>query len=104
MGAKMKTDADRVYARIKTEDKEKLMLAANALGITINQFLVQSGLEKAEKLIEQELTVQLNNEERVRFFNLLENPPTPSDYLQQSVMEFKNSELMQKDSGKPSAC
>ncbi len=100
----MRSESDRVYTRIKIEDKEKLMLAANALGITINQFLVQSGLEKAEKLIEQELTVQLNNAERAQFFNLLENPPAPSDYLQQAAMEFKNSELMQKDPGKTSAC
>jgi uncharacterized protein (DUF1778 family) len=100
----MRTNIDRVYTRIKTEDKEKLMLAANALGITINQFLVQSGLEKAEKLIEQELTIQLSNKERARFFDLLENPPAPSDYLQQAVTEFKNSELIQKDFGKPFEC
>jgi len=98
----MKTD--RVYTRINIEDKEKLMRAAHISGLTINQFLVQSGLEKAEKLIAQELVVLLSNEERKSFFNLLENPPPPSDYLKQATMEFKNSELGQKDPGKTAAC
>ena len=100
----MRNETNRVYARIKVENKEKLMLAANVLGLTINQFLVQSGLEKAEQLMKQELTVQLNNEERTRFFNLLDNPPTPSNYLQQAAIEFKNSELMQNNPLKRSEC
>lgn len=93
----MKGEMDRVYTRIKIEDKEKLMLAANSLGITINQFLVQSGLEKAQEIMEQELTIKLNEKERQRFFGLLENPTPPSDYLKQAAQEFKNSELLQKD-------
>ena len=93
----MKSEMDRVYTRIRLEDKEKLMLAANELGMTINQFLVQAGLEKAEELIENELTLQLELAERQRFFHLLENPPPPSAYLQQAAYDFQASELIQND-------
>jgi len=45
---------ERITARVSEQIKETLMAAADLTGATLNQFLVQSALEKAENIIEKD--------------------------------------------------
>lgn len=76
---------ERITARISEEVKQVLAQAAELSGATLNQFLVQAALEKAQRMIEQENIIRLSRRNAEWFFNALENPPKPNAKLLQAV-------------------
>ncbi len=64
----------RLTTRITDHVQERLQVAADIVGATLNQFVVQAALEKAEKLIESESTIALTRRESLRLLELIENP------------------------------
>ncbi|MFA6921748.1 MAG: DUF1778 domain-containing protein [Gallionella sp.] len=65
----------RLTTRITDHVQETLQMAADIVGATMNQFVVQAALEKAEKVIESESTIVLSRRESLRLLELLDNPP-----------------------------
>ena len=65
----------RLTTRITDHVQEKLQVAADIVGATLNQFVVQAALEKADKVIESESTIVLTRRESLRVLELIENPP-----------------------------
>ena len=65
----------RLTTRITDHVQEKLQVAADLVGATLNQFVVQAALEKADKVIESESTIILTRRESLRLLELIENPP-----------------------------
>lgn len=65
----------RLTTRITDHVQETLQMAADIVGATMNQFVVQAALEKAEKVIESESTIVLSRRESLRLLELIENPP-----------------------------
>lgn len=65
----------RLTTRITEHVQEKLQAAADLVGATLNQFVVQAALEKADKVIESESTIVLTRRESLRLLELMENPP-----------------------------
>jgi uncharacterized protein (DUF1778 family) len=47
----------------------------------MNQFLVQSALERAQNVIEEQGIIRLSAEASETFFNAIENPPPPNEKL-----------------------
>jgi uncharacterized protein (DUF1778 family) len=80
---------ERITARISEEVKQLLAQAAELSGATLNQFLVQAALEKAQRMIEQENIIRLSRRNAEWFFNVLENPPKPNAKLLQAVAVHK---------------
>ncbi|HIJ86420.1 MAG TPA: DUF1778 domain-containing protein [Desulfuromonadales bacterium] len=72
---------ERIPARMPTAVYEKLVEAAQAIGATLNQFLVQSALEKANEILEQERVIKLSAASAKTIFGLIENPPPPNERL-----------------------
>jgi uncharacterized protein (DUF1778 family) len=71
----------RVVARIPPAVKETLQKAADLSGATLNQFLIQSALNAANQILETERTIFLSERDAQTVFDLLENPPAPSQQL-----------------------
>jgi len=65
----------RITTRVTDHAHGKLQAAADLVGVTLNQFVVQAALEKAEKVIESESTITLTRWESMRLLELIENPP-----------------------------
>lgn len=65
----------RLTTRITDHVQETLQMAADIMGATMNQFVVQAALEKAEKVIESESTIVLSRRESLRLLELIDNPP-----------------------------
>jgi len=65
----------RLTTRLTEHVQDKLQTAADLVGATLNQFVVQAALEKAERLIESESTLVLTRAESLRLLELMENPP-----------------------------
>ena len=76
---------ERIPARMPTAVYERLVEAAQAVGATLNQFLVQAALEKANSILEEERTIKLSSASAEAVFALMENPPEPNEYLKNAM-------------------
>ncbi len=50
----------RITARVPAQGQDTLELAAAMVGATVNQFMVQTALREAERIIEQERVIKLS--------------------------------------------
>ena len=80
---------ERIPARMPTAVYEKIVEAAQSIGTTLNQFLVQSALEKANAILEQERVLTLSTAAAKTVFDLIENPPAPNDKLKAAMQRRK---------------
>ena len=89
----MQTDKNnqRVSARVPAHIYDTLVQAAVISGSTVNQFLVQSALEKAKIVIENEQAIKLTTQSAKSFFSAIENPPPPNKKLKTAVKMYKKS-------------
>ena len=72
-----------------TSAYEQLEAAARAMGTSVNQFMVQSALEKAEVVLEKEKLIKLSSEESLKLFSILDNPPEPNEQLKKSFASLQ---------------
>lgn len=89
----MTAQAVRITTRITPRIQEKLLEASEILGSTLNQFLVQAAIEKAEMVIESEARIRLTRRESLRLLELTENPPPRNEkFLQAQERYLKGRE------------
>ena len=81
----------RVSARVPLNVYDMLSQAAELSGATVNQFLVQSALEKAQKVMERERFIRMTTRSANLFFDALENPPEPNEKLKHAIKVYKGS-------------
>ncbi len=81
----------RVSARVPPHVYDMLAQAAELSGATLNQFLVQSALEKAKKVMEREHFIKMTTRSANLFFDALENPPEPNQKLKHAIKAYKDS-------------
>lgn len=74
----------RLTTRLTDHVLDKLQVAADLVGATLNQFVVQAALEKADKVIESESTIVLTRRESLRLMEMLENPPPRNEKFLQA--------------------
>ena len=75
----------RISARVSASIAERLQQAAELTGTTLNQFLVQAALEKANKLLEVEKLLLFSAEDAAMFIHKLDNPSPPNERLAQAI-------------------
>jgi uncharacterized protein (DUF1778 family) len=88
----------RLTTRIPDHVREKLQVAADIVGATLNQFVVQAALEKAQKVIESESTIVLTRGESLRLLELLESPPPRNEKFVQAQARYQR---IKNDAGSP---
>lgn len=81
----------RLTTRITDHVQEKLQAAADIVGATLNQFVVQAALEKAERVIESESTILLTRRESLRLLEMLENPPPRNAKFLQAQARYQRT-------------
>jgi uncharacterized protein (DUF1778 family) len=64
---------------------DRLVEAAQAVGATLNQFLVSSALEKADAILERERVIKLSAASSEALFAIMENSPEPDEYLKKAM-------------------
>jgi uncharacterized protein (DUF1778 family) len=72
---------DRITARIPHANRLLIERAAAVYGATLNQFIVQSSLDRAGEILEREETLRLSERDAMTFLHALENPAKPSEKL-----------------------
>lgn len=80
----------RFTTRITAHVQDKLQIAADLVGATLNQFVVQAALEKAEKIIETESTIVMTRRESLMLLDMMENPPPRNEKFLQAQAQYRN--------------
>ncbi|MBI2313142.1 MAG: DUF1778 domain-containing protein [Betaproteobacteria bacterium] len=83
----------RITARVPQNVHDTLQQAADLLGATLNQFVVQAALTEAQRIIERERVIHLSSNDAAFLLNLLENPPAPNARLRKALQNYKNRTL-----------
>ncbi len=79
---------ERVNLRVDAKTKAMLVQAAEISGTRLTEFLVQTALDRADRLVSQPKVTRVSNEEFFRVLDLIENPPAPTDYLVEAMQRF----------------
>jgi uncharacterized protein (DUF1778 family) len=81
----------RITARVSDNVRVTLEQAAELLGATVNQFVVQTAYQEAQRVIERESVIRLSQKDARKVFALLDIPPKPNRRLKEAVKAFKGS-------------
>lgn len=79
----------RITARVTDSVRDTLEQAAELLGATVNQFVVQTAYLEAQRVIERESVIRLSQKDAQEVLTLLDNPPKPNKRLKDAVKAFK---------------
>ena len=78
----------RITARVPLIVQETLEMAASLTGATLNQFVVQTALREAERIIAQERVIRLSAREAQAFLAALETPLPPNAALKAALDDY----------------
>ena len=81
----------RITARVSDSVRVTLEQAAELLGATVNQFVVQTAYQEAQRIIERESVIRLSQKDAREVLSLLDHPPKPNNRLKAAVEEFKGT-------------
>lgn len=76
---------DRITARLPRATRSIIERAAAIYGASINQFLVQAAVERANEVLRSTEAVTLSARDAQAFIDALANPPEPNKELQEAV-------------------
>lgn len=81
----------RITARVPDNVRVTLEQAAELLGATVNQFVVQTAYQEAQRVLERESVIRLSQQDARKIFTLVDYPPKPNARLKAAVKAFKGS-------------
>lgn len=76
--------SERIQIRMDTVAKAKIEQAANFAHRSVSSFILSSTLKFAEKVIQDNQRVELNDQDRDLFFEAVLNPPVPTKKLSEA--------------------
>lgn len=71
----------RINLRVRTEQKAMLLRAAAVRNMDLTDFVLQSALHEAERVIEEAERITLSERDSLTVLKLLEKPPPPNARL-----------------------
>jgi len=80
----------RITARVSNTVRDTLEQAAELLGATVNQFVVQTAYLEAQRVIERESVIRLSQKDARVVLALLDHPPKPNQRLKAAVKLAKD--------------
>jgi uncharacterized protein (DUF1778 family) len=85
-------ERDRISARLPKDVRERIEEAAYRCGSTLNQFLVQAAIEKADHILEREKVMKLSARDAEWLLNVLDQPPrSPNAKLQRALDDYQKA-------------
>ena len=81
----------RITARVLDRVRVTLEQAAELLGSTVNQFVVQTAYQEAQRVVERESVIRLSQKDARVVLSLFDHPPKPNQRLKDAVKTFKGT-------------
>jgi uncharacterized protein (DUF1778 family) len=75
----------RLTTRLPKNVQATLEEAADLVGATVNQFMLQAALRAAAEVIDRERVIRLSKRDSARLLELLDNPPPPNGKLRRAL-------------------
>ncbi|HEX4138752.1 MAG TPA: DUF1778 domain-containing protein [Candidatus Methylacidiphilales bacterium] len=91
MSRTVEASRKRITARVSRSVSETLEQAAELLGATVNQFVVQTAYQEAQRMIERETIIRLSQKDAQTVFSLIDHPPKPNKKLKDAVKAYKGT-------------
>ena len=88
----------RITARVPQKVQDTLQQAAELVGATLNQFVVQAALSEARRVIEHDRAIHLSGSDAAFLIALLEKPPAPNARLRKAFQAYKKKTIDAEDS------
>lgn len=88
----------RITARVPQDVLHVLEQAADIVGSTLSQFVIQAAQEKAEKIVANQHIIGMPDDDAAWFFNLLDNPPPPSPALLDAFKHYNAGKIADEGS------
>jgi uncharacterized protein (DUF1778 family) len=83
----------RITARVPQSVQDTLQQAAELLGATLNQFVVQAAIGEARRVIERDRVIRLSGADAAFLMNLLAQPPAPNARLRKAFQAYRKRTL-----------
>ncbi|MBC8165068.1 MAG: DUF1778 domain-containing protein [Bryobacteraceae bacterium] len=80
---------ERVEARVTSETKALFTRAASIQGRSVTDFMVQSTVEAAQRVIREHDYLDFSQRDRMAFVEAVLNPLPPSDRLKQAAQRHR---------------
>jgi uncharacterized protein (DUF1778 family) len=80
---------ERITARVPASTRSIIERAAALYGSTINQFIVQAAVERANEVLQSMEVIKLSSRDAKIFMDALANPPQPNEELLDAVREHR---------------
>lgn len=84
---KREVSDDRVVSRIPRSNRVIIEKAAAVYGATVNQFIVQTALDRATQILEREELLRLSEKDAEVFLEAIDNPPLPNNKLTEAMQK-----------------
>ena len=81
----------RITARVSDNVRDTLEQAAELLGATVNQFVVQTAYLEAQRVIERESVIRLSQKDAHKILALLDKPPKSNPRLKAAVKIYQGT-------------
>lgn len=78
---------DRIVSRIPRSNRLIIEKAAAVYGATLNQFIVQTALDRASEIMEREEMLRLSGQDAQLFLDALDKPPLPNNNLIEAMKQ-----------------
>ncbi len=72
---------ERLEARLTPRQDKLIRRAAEIVGTPVSRFLVEAAQEKADKVIRENMILDLSIEAEQKILHSIENPPEPTEAL-----------------------
>lgn len=85
MVAKSEDKSERLAARVTPSVKEMIQRAADRQGRSLTDYMIGTLVEAAQESDRTHEILRLSRRDSELFFDLLENPPEPTEYLKSAI-------------------
>lgn len=90
----MTATSPRITARVSIDTKELLTKAAALVGISsINSFVLNAAIEKANKIMENENSLKLSKSDTLLFLDALDEPAKSNEKLANAFKNYNSKTL-----------
>ena len=90
----MTATSPRITARVSLDTQELLSKAAALIGISsINSFVLNAAIEKANMIVENENSIKLTQKDAMLFIDALEAPAQANEHLQEAFKTYNDTKL-----------
>lgn len=87
-------ELSRITARVTQEVKERLSMAATLSGISsINSFILNAALEKADEIIKREESIRLSSQDSILFVEALDRPAQLHPKLKEAFNQYETEQI-----------